>query len=445
MRYRALDIFMGTRPCGLLFQYGEGPTAMTRFVPEPEFWMDADAPVMGHYGRQENETDRALFLADAAQQAFFNGTGERLPPFFQNLLPEGPLRKHLEQLRGCKPGDHMDILAMCGEDLPGNVYARPTKDDRASVAAVVTQGNDALEMSVIDQPLAGATSLSGIQPKLGLVESKGRYVARTRDIHSHVHIIAKLPTAEYPLLPEVEELSLRLAHAAGVETCHAVLCPVTDILPADQPYTVEGDRQFLAVHRFDRMQGAHIHCEDFAQVLDIDPDYKYQDPAGRMTYANMLIALLKGMQVDPAQGLEFFRRLMVNQLLGNYDAHGKNYGVIYRDGVTPVLSPAYDVVAYAAYLPGKGHALRFHAKSEPRARISPAVVRELCNLTGLLEPLVKKALTETVEKARLLWAPMIEQSGLLDVQKQRLLDHIQNDPNVEAQTRRSQKRSKPEW
>lgn len=404
--------------------------------------MDPDAPVMGHYGRQQNATDRELFLADAAQQDFFNGTGERLPPVFQNLLPEGPLRKHLEQLRGCTPGDHMDILAMCGDDLPGNVYAFPTKDGHDRMAAVVTQGNDALEMSVIDQPLAGATSLSGIQPKLGLVESKGRYVARTRDIHSRVHIIAKLPTAEYPLLPDVEELSLRLARAAGVETCHAVLCPVTDILKDDQPYTVEEDRQFLAVHRFDRTQGGHIHCEDFAQILNIDPDYKYKDPAGRMTYANMLIALLHGMNVDPAQGLEFFRRLMVNQLLGNYDAHGKNYGVIYRDGVTPVLSPAYDIVAYAAYLPGKGHALRFHAKSEPRSLISPVVVRELCNLTGLLEPLVKKTLAETVEKARNLWAPMIENSGMLDAQKKRLLDHIQNDPNVEAQARRSQKRPK---
>ena len=433
---------MGTRHCGLLFQYGEGPTAMTRFVPDPTFWIDAGAPVMGHYGRQENATDRALFLADAAQQAFFNGTGERLPSFFQNLLPEGPLRKHLEQLRGCRPGDHMDILAMCGDDLPGNVYATPSHGDRNSVAAVVTQGHDALEMSVIDQPLAGATSLSGIQPKLGLVESKGRYVARTRDVHSQMHIIAKLPTAEYPLLPEVEELSLRLARAAGVDTCHAALCSVTDILPDDQPYTVEDDRQFLAVHRFDRTAMGHIHCEDFAQILNVDPDYKYADPNGKVTYANMLIAMLQGMHVDPAQGLEFFRRLMVNQLLGNYDAHAKNFGVIYRDGCTPALSPAYDVVAYAGYLPGKGHALRFHSKAAPRSLMSPGVVRELCNLTGLLEPRVKKTLTETVEKARTLWGPMIEHSALLEVQKQRLLDHIKNDPNVAAQASRAQKRIK---
>ena len=49
--------------------------------------------------------------------------------------------------------------------------------------------SDALEMTVIEAPVAGATSLSGIQPKLGLVEQGGRYVARTRDSRSSVHII----------------------------------------------------------------------------------------------------------------------------------------------------------------------------------------------------------------------------------------------------------------
>lgn len=76
--------------------------------------------------------------------------------------------------------------------------------------------------------------------------------------------------------------------------------------------------------------------------------------------------LTPGLGVEPA--LEMVRRITVNDLLGNFDGHVKNYGLLYRDGRTPELSPAYDVVAYAAYQGGAGHALRL----SPRAKNTPA-------------------------------------------------------------------------
>lgn len=440
MRYRALDIAVGGRKCGTLFQYGEGPMAITRLKPDEDFWLDPNAPVLGWAGRQQSQRDRALFLADAAAQPFFNGTGERLPPFFQNLLPEGPLRKHLEQLRKCPPGDHMEILAMCGDDLPGNVYAVPTEDGREGMEQVVTQGHDALEMSVIDAPLAGATSLSGIQPKLGLIESAGRYVARTRENGNGVHIIAKLPTGQYALLPEVEELSLRLARAAGVTTCDAALKPVSDILPVDQPYTIEEGLKFLAVKRFDRSPQGHIHCEDFAQVLSIDPDSKYSDP--NANYAAMLFAMGTVMGMSEDEQIEVLRRLMVNEMLGNYDAHVKNFGVIYRDGVTPELSPAYDVVAYGALLKGTGHGLAFFPGGPKHAQLTPALVRELCGKVGMLETRVRAALGDAVQAARQAWPQMIEESLMLPAQKQKLIEHFDNVPAVIAQAIRRTKSAK---
>lgn len=441
MRYRALDISVGERRCGVLFQYGQGSTALMRLLPDPDFWRDPAAPVLTWGARQVDARERAMFVADAAHQPFFNGQGERLPAFFQNLLPEGPLRKHLEQLRGCAPDDHMEILAMCGDDLPGNVYASPLPEDREAMRKVVTQDNDALEMSVIEAPVAGATSLSGIQPKLGLVERGGRYVARTLDDTDGVHIIAKLPTVEYALLPEVEELSLRLARVAGVDSCHATLRPVGDILPQDQPFTIESGRQFLAVQRFDRHPGGHIHCEDFAQILGIEPGDKYHDPQGRASYAAMLITLGQGMGLGEAAMHEVMRRLMVNEMLGNYDAHVKNFGVLYPDGLHPALSPAYDVVAYAAYLPGHGHALRFYPGAPERARIGPALVRDLCKLTGMHEPKLKKVLSDTVARAFHAWPDMIEFSALLDAQKARLLKHFFAVPAVAALARRAQRRA----
>ncbi|EHL24862.1 HipA-like protein [Acidovorax sp. NO-1] len=426
----------GRRFVGQLFQYGEGASAITRLVPDRSYWTLDDMPVLAQFAVQENPDDRFKFVLEAALQPFFNGEGEALPPFFQNMLPEGPLRTHLESIGDLDKGDDFALLSMCGTDLPGAVYVAPADMTRESIARVVTQNNDALEMSVSPMPLPEATSLSGVQPKLALVLSGGRYVARAKDERG-VHIIAKLPTVQFPLLPQVEELSMRMAGAAGVDVCEVTLAPLSAI-HADQPFVIGDESHFLAVKRFDRQGLQHIHCEDFAQVLNIPPTLKYEHP--RANYATMAKVLLS----TPGLGMpaleEFIRRIVVNDLLGNFDGHVKNYGLLYADGRTPELSPAYDVVAYAAFLKGKGHALKFTPTSQTKERISPAVIRALATaVPGLPEPKIGAVVRETAKKAYEAWPDMIQASGLQEEQKRRLLEHIGNTPAIESLARRAAK------
>lgn len=445
MRYRALDVFLGDQPrrrVGLLFQYGTGRSAITRLVPDGGYWNADNAPVFAQLALVADPDTRAAFLAQYAAQPFFNGEGELLPPFFQNLLPEGPLRRHLEELGQLAKDDHFGLLSLCGTDLPGAVYVRPAPLDKQSIAAVVTQHNDALEMSVVPVPVPEATSLSGVQPKLSLVQSGGsggsggRYVARTKDAQG-VHIIAKLPTVEYPLLPQVEALSMQLAAAAGVTVCQVALAPLEHI-DSEQPFVLGEGKSFLAVTRFDRggSGGAHIHCEDFAQILGVPPEQKYTHPYA--TYATMLQLLLGMPALGTDAACELLRRIVVNDLLGNFDGHLKNFGLLYRDGRTPALSPAYDVVAYAAYMPGRGHALRFTAESPAHERLSPAVLRRLCNAApGLLETKAQAVVRETVQKAFATWPGLIDAAPLLDAQKQRLLRHFEATPAVASLAKRA--------
>ena len=119
-----------------------------------------------------------------------NAQGGRLPTWFQNLLPEGVLRSHIAQLRGCREDDHFELLAACGGDLPGAVSARPVEVDRPTLQRLVTQDQDALEMSVVANPLPQGISVSGVQPKLGLARQGGRYTARTR-AGTSTRVIAK--------------------------------------------------------------------------------------------------------------------------------------------------------------------------------------------------------------------------------------------------------------
>ena len=434
MNLRTLDVYMGERKVGRLFQYGEGASAITRLMPDDAYWRDDQAPLLSWAAVTNTAAERRAFWNNPASQPFFNGTGAQLPGFFQNLLPEGPLRRHLESIRKCDKDDHFEILVACGTDLPGNVYVWPAHLEREEVASVVTQNNDALEPSVTADPMAGATSLSGVQPKLSLLASGGRYVARTRDA-AGVHVIAKLPTPEYPWLPEVEELSLRLARAVGVTAAQATLAPV-DHITAENPFWLGEQRMFLAVERFDRAHGReHIHCEDFAQILGIPPDEKYSHP--NASYGAMALVMLASMKLASEAVSELLRRIAVNEMLGNFDAHVKNFGVIYRDGRTPELSPAYDIVAYACYVAGRGHALKFSDAGERHQRISPVTLRAFCNASGFFPTLANKVVSDTVKAACALWPEMIAQSLLPEPYKLRLLAHFNKVDAVAKWRRRS--------
>jgi serine/threonine-protein kinase HipA len=441
MQLRTLQVKIGHRQIGLLFQYGYGATSITRYLPDEAYWRDAMSPVLSWAAHTRTETDRLAFWRTPETQGFFNGTGGRLPCFFQNLLPEGPLRRHLEMIRGCDKDDHFEILAACGTDLPGNVYVFPVDLNRAQVANIVTQNNDALEVSVVAEPMAEATSLSGVQPKLSLVAVSGRYVARTklsdREQENGVHVIAKLPTVEYPLLPEVEALSMQLAQSVGVQVAKSYLAPV-EAITSEQPFWLGEQRQFLAVERFDRKGGiSHIHCEDFAQILSVQPEEKYTHV--NASYAIMAKLMLASMGMPQEAVAELLRRITVNEMLGNYDAHLKNFGVIYADGQTPTLSPAYDVVAYACYLSGKGHALKIATRADRQQKLSPTIVRAFCEESGMYESLAKKTISIVVKLACEIWPHMIQDSKLPQDYKARLIKHFDDNDLVKNWRKRKQR------
>jgi serine/threonine-protein kinase HipA len=423
---RSLQISLGSTKIGVLFQYGTGSTAITRFLPDANYWRQADPPVLSAAALVAPQS-RELFWSKPQGQPFFNGLGQTLPTWFQNLLPEGALRRHLVELRGCAPDDQFELLAACGSDLPGNVHAKGAQLSKGEIALIVTQGHDALEFTVTAHPEADATSLSGIQPKLALVEFGGRYVARSKN-KDGVHIIAKLPTVDFALLPEVEALSLQMARAAGVDAAIATLAPLSAITEVI-PFVLGASSDFLAVRRFDRLpMGKRIHCEDFAQILQIHPDDKYTNPNANYSRIAQVMQGVLGMGDDAVY--ELLRRIAVNDLLGNFDAHVKNFGVLYADGHRATLSPAYDVVAYSAYLSGRGHALRFSAKGATKQAMGPAVVREFCNATGLLETMAGKVVKDVVAAAVSNWPAMIANSGLLHKQKANLMTHFKSRPIV---------------
>ncbi|WP_067272424.1 type II toxin-antitoxin system HipA family toxin [Mitsuaria sp. 7] len=463
MNVKVLAIHLGTLRLGVLFQYAlNDDTVINRFVADEDLAdrAGADAPTLSLSMRAATPEAQAELWRNI-RSISFNGrhstaAGWMLPTFFQNLLPEGVFRHHVAELRDCAPDDHFEMLAACGKDLPGNVHALPIELTREELARYVTQGQDALEMSVTADPLEEGVSLSGVQPKLGVIRDGERYVGRTRD--HDTHIIAKLPVVGQPLLPEVEELSLRLARAAGVDTCEAVLEPL-ERLGLQHGYEL-GDAtaqtNFLAVTRFDRSPAGRIHVEDFAQILGRAPEDKYGRGSDglRISYLDIAAVLLAEPSMGEPAVHELLRRIVVNEMIGNADMHLKNIGVRYLDGVTPTLSPAYDVVAYAVFHRLRGHALhivppkflpRRAAASDDseapllRQSMSPALLQVFCDRLKIPVKSADTAIARCVKAAFATWPAMIEASALTPQQKGRLQVQFAAHPLVVSLTRRAER------
>jgi serine/threonine-protein kinase HipA len=450
MNVKALEILLGTTRVGVLFKYGDD-NPIIRFVADDAFAYLADAPTLSlSMVADDAEAQRALWANVTAK--VFNGrysprNGWLLPAFFQGLLPEGVFRAHVADVRGCDPKDHFEMLAATGRDLPGNVYARPAHLTREELTHLVTQNADSLEMTVTEEPLEDGVSVSGVQPKLGVIKDGDRYVGRTK--MQDTHIIAKLPVVGYPRLPELEELSLRLARAAGVDTCVAQLEPL-EKLAVEHGYDLgDADQKtaFLAVTRFDRMPGGRLQVEDFGQILDVQPEDKYTK-----SYAEVAAVMLAVPSLGEDAVHELLRRMTVNELLGNPDMHLKNMGVIYRDGRTPQMSPAYDIVGYSAFANREGHALHILPpasekkpklrvqnpgdEKQAKAQLTPATLRAFCDLLGMLEKPAAAVIQRTVAAAVDVWPGMVADSGLTEMQKTRLLAHFDAHPMVQSLRKR---------
>jgi serine/threonine-protein kinase HipA len=204
-------------------------------------------------------------------------------------------------------------------------------------------GLDVLEPGFVEFPVEDAAALPGVITKFSAVLEGRRYVVKRHGAAGEY--ILKLPTTRHPDLVANEAMGYRLCRAMGLDCANARIISRDE---ADVPEVVPFE-PILAVERFDRGAGGkRIHIEEFAQALQYEPQHKYGKSL-RYDYANML-RVLEHLSGKPAHDVpEFIRRFIVFVLMGNTDAHLKNWALRYPDGVTPELAPLYDPVCVAAY------------------------------------------------------------------------------------------------
>lgn len=373
---QALDVRLGQTLVGALTHLGNEAVIFTFDRTYVE--AGSDRPTLG----------LGFKAADGSLVEQTRPTRVRLSPFFSNLLPEAQLREYLAARGGIHPDREFFLIWLLGADLPGAIEvgsldgtAPPFVEDEADRAR-----RD-------DQPLR--FSLAGVQLKFSaLMDASKGLTLPVNGVGGDW--IVKLPSPRFQAVPENEYAMMTLARAVGIDVPDVRLVATKDIerLPQDLP---EAFGRSLAVRRFDRPSaGERVQIEDFAQVFGVYPENKYRNAS----YGS--IARVLWLETGEAGVTEYTRRLVFNVLIGNADAHLKNWSLIYPDRRTPMLAPAYDLVATIPYIAGDRLALSLGG-TKAFAEVNLERFRRLAEKAGLPVRLVMQTARETVAHVRDLW------------------------------------------
>lgn len=268
-------------------------------------------------------------------------------PFFSGLLPDEGARQRLAGALGLSPGNAFGLLEVIGGECAGALSLYRSGEataatDEDGVEVLTSERLAELIGKLRGRPLLGGEegvrlSLAGAQDKLAVVV-QGDAIGLAKGGRPTTHILKPVIEGLEGTV-ENELFCLRLAGRLNLPV------PAVDMRRS-------GETAFLLIERYDRARTHdgridRLHQEDFCQALSIPPELKYEEEGG--PGAERSLDLINRVCGRPAADrLRFIRMLLLHYLVGNADAHGKNYALLYQT-TTPDLAPLYDVVCTAAY------------------------------------------------------------------------------------------------
>lgn len=192
------------------------------------------------------------------------------------------------------------------------------------------------------EPLAIAviqsqTAITGVQAKLSLHITDGDTAGTTKRftiVGLWGGYILKPPTAIYPSLPEVEDVTMHLAGLAKINTAPHSLIRLSS-----------GNLAYIT-KRIDRTQKGKLAMEDMCQLTERLTEDKYHG-----SYEQIGKTILKYSANPGLDVVNFFELVLFSFLTGNADMHLKNFSLLEQPGQGMILSPAYDLVNTALVNP----------------------------------------------------------------------------------------------
>jgi serine/threonine-protein kinase HipA len=262
-----------------------------------------------------------------------------------NLVPDREnTKRRMAEVYGADGTSTFELLQKAGGDVAGGLVLLPEGE---TPSAGFARLNPALDRDVADRinsikldPDAWAPrdvparfSLAGTQGKFALARIDADWYWSNESVPS-THIL-KPGKREHRGLERAEAAAMTLATDVGVPAPRAAVLHLYD-------------QSAFIVERFDRamtstsLVAQRLHAEDLAQSIGLSPGEKYG------VTAEQIVGKLSEVDNNGELARSFVQQLAFNTLVGNADAHAKNYSVLLRpDGVG--LAPIYDVVPIGLY------------------------------------------------------------------------------------------------
>lgn len=267
--------------------------------------------------------------------------------YFAGLLPESSHAKKAIALQfNANPNSVFSMLAAIGHDCAGAIsFDLPDSPvvDEARLSCEIREVSEAELAKHIEElpqrPLFIGVdglrlSLAGVQDKAAVFVKGGKiYLPQSGTPTSH---ILKPGSARFPSLVQNEYLCMRAASRVGLTV------PKVELRSAKKNI-------FLLVERYDReLQDTailRVHQEDFCQALGNREKYQHFGGPGLKDCFDLL-----NRSALPVVDRNFLMQAVIfNYLIGNSDAHGKNFSIIHRRSATMRMAPLYDLVCTQIY------------------------------------------------------------------------------------------------
>ncbi|HUN79584.1 MAG TPA: type II toxin-antitoxin system HipA family toxin [Solirubrobacteraceae bacterium] len=315
---------------------------------------------------------------------------------FGGLLVEGDARAVLARNLGIAPGNDYALLRELGGDCAGALTLLADEEDPPVAPRTMPLDEerfDALLHELPRRPLgadaeAGVRlSLAGAQPKLPIILDEEGMALPLNYLAATTHIVKPEPP-RFPGLVDNEAFCMALARAIELPAASVSKRRSISGLP------------YLLVERYDRDPTTdpirRLHQEDFCQALGRPSERKYQSEGGPSVVD--IVKLLRLCSAVPARDQTIlWRALVLNWLIGNCDAHAKNFSLLY-DKRDPTLAPLYDLVSTAVY-PELTHRLAMSIGPARRIdEVDAAAWEALAGAAGLSRRFAAATTPPTVER-----------------------------------------------
>jgi serine/threonine-protein kinase HipA len=329
--------------------------------------------------------------------------GKECRGFFGGILPEESKRAIIARNLGISARNDYAMLERIGGECAGAVTftrsGEPLSERDYGYRKLSTEELAQILRELPTRPLlageAGVRlSLAGAQDKLP-VRIEDADVSLPLGGAPSTHIL-KPAVARFEGVVFNEALCMKLAAAVGLPAAGIELRKVDGV-------------DYLLVERYDRTHSrggdggvvvVRVHQEDFCQAQGIVSELKYQREGGASL--KQCFALLREVSGTPVVDLaRFLDAVILNYVVGNNDAHGKNFSLLYHNAGTPNLeirlAPLYDVVS-TLYYPELSREMAMKIGGEYSCeKVTPGNFEQLAEEAGLAKPLVRRRVPELAD------------------------------------------------